>query len=153
MRRDAPIAAASSWSAERSALAADALRQSGRLRLRVHGESMLPTLWPGDVVEIATCSMEDVRSPEIVLAEREGRFFLHRLIAPCTPNGFRLRGDSMPACDPPYPPEALLGRLVRRPDSRQGLSSAAFSRALGMLLCYCGAARRVAMKLQSRRRK
>jgi hypothetical protein len=113
---------------------------------------MLPTLWPGDVVEIAICSVEDVRSPEIVLAEREGRFFLHRLISPCTPSGFRLRGDSMPACDPEYPPGALLGRLVRRPDSRQILSSATFSRALGVLLCYCGVARRLALKIQSRRR-
>src|SRR5277367_622282 len=124
MRRDVTSAPGSSWSAERSALAADALRQSGRLRLRVRGESMLPTLWPGDVVEIASCSIEEVRSPEIVLAARDGRFFLHRLIAPCTPDGFRLRGDSMPACDPQYPPEALLGRLVRRPDSGQILSSA-----------------------------
>jgi hypothetical protein len=151
MRKDAPSAARSIWSTERSALAEDALRQAGHLRLRVHGESMLPTLWPGDVVEIATCSMEDVRSTEIVLAAREGRFFLHRFIAPCTPNGFRLRGDSMPACDPQYPPEALLGRLVRRPE-RRGISSATLSRALGVLLCHCGVARRLALKLQSRRR-
>lgn len=152
MPRDVTSAACSSWSVERSALAADALRQSGRLRLRVRGESMLPTLWPGDMVEIATCAMEDVRSPEIVLAARDGRFFLHRLISPCTPNGFRLRGDSMPACDPQYPPEALLGRLVRPPDAGQGLSSATLARALGVLLYYCGVARRLALKLQSRRR-
>src|SRR5208337_571164 len=112
-------AARSSWSAERSALAADVLRRGGRLRLRVHGESMLPALWPGDVVEIASCSLEDVRPGEIVLARREGRLFLHRLVrrclvAPGTPNGFLLRGDSMPGSDPQFPPEALLGRLVRR---------------------------------------
>src|ERR1039458_6687210 len=157
MRKDAPSAARSIWSTERSALAADALRRAGHLRLCVHGESMLPTLWPGDVVEIATCSMEDVRSAEIVLAEREGRFFLHRFIAPCTPNGFRLRGDSMSACDPQYPPEALLGRLVRRTDGRRRLSSAtplraSLSRALGVLLCHCAVARRLALKLQSHRR-
>jgi hypothetical protein len=151
MPKDVTSAACSSWSAEHSALAAGALRQSGHLRLRVRGGSMLPTLWPGDVVEIAACSVEDVRSPEIVLAEREGRFFLHRLIAPSATDGFRLRGDSMPAYDPEHPPEALLGRLVRRPDSRQILSSATFSRALGVLLC-CGVARRLALKIQSRRR-
>ncbi len=153
----------SSWHAEGSALVAAALRRGGSspqstsqctpqrtpqaVRLRVHGESMLPGLWPGDVVEIASCSMEDVRPGEIVLAVREGRFFLHRLITPCTPNGFRLRGDSMPGCDPQYPPEALLGRLVRGSDERRSLSSASLSRALGMLLCHCGAARRLALKL------
>jgi hypothetical protein len=157
MRRDVTSAARSSGSAERSALAADALRQSGRLRLRVHGESMLPTLWPGDVVEIASCSMADVRSNEIVLAARGGRLFLHRFVAPCSPRGFRLRGDSKPGCDPQYPPEALLGRLVLQSGERRGLSSAevlpaTLSRALGVLLCYCGVARRLALKLQSRRR-
>ena len=81
------------------------------LRLRVHGESMLPTLWPGDLVEIANCSPEELRTGEIVLAMREGRFFLHRLVAPCTSNGFLLRGDSMPGPDPLFPPEALVGRI------------------------------------------
>src|ERR1700689_5188864 len=104
MREEVPSAARSDWSAESCALAADALNQGGLLRLRVHGESMLPTIWPGDVVEIASCSMEDVRSADIVLAARDGRLFLHRFIARETPNGFRLRGDSMPGCDPEYPP-------------------------------------------------
>src|SRR5258708_40141805 len=105
----------SSWSAEGSALVAESLRASGCSRLRVHGESMLPALWPGDVVEIASCSLEDVRPGEIVLARREGRLFLHRLVGrfngPGTPNGFLLRGDSMPGPDPQFPTEALLGRL------------------------------------------
>ena len=114
MLEDATSALRSSCSAAGSALVADVLRRGGRLRLQVRGESMLPTLWPGDVVEIASCSLDDVRPGEIVLARRDGRLFLHRLAAPCTPNGFLLRGDSMPGPDPRFPPEALLGRLVRR---------------------------------------
>jgi hypothetical protein len=161
------------WSAEGSALVADALRRSDRLRqsvrLRVHGESMLPALWPGDVVEIASCSLEDVRPGEILLARREGRLFLHRLVGhfndPRTPNGFLLRGDSVPRPDPFFPPEALLGRLVRVADEESGVSASAlrpgfgvkwfgvkWSRALGMLLCHCGLARRLALKLHSRRK-
>jgi hypothetical protein len=107
---------------------------------------MLPTLWPGDLVEIANCSPDDLRTGEIVLAMREGRFFLHRLVAPCTPNGFLLRGDSMPGPDPLFPPEALVGRLA-------GSSSAlgmAWSRALGLLLCHFSFARRLALKLHVR---
>jgi signal peptidase I len=156
-------AASSSWSAVRSALVADVLRRSDRLRqsvrLQVHGESMLPALWPGDVVEIASCSLEDVRRGEIVLARREGRLFLHRLVAPCTPNGFLLRGDSMPGPDPLFPSEALLGRLVRRADEGRSVSAPAlrpgfgvtWSRAVGMLLCHCGIARRLALKLHWRK--
>ena len=48
---------------------------------QVHGESMLPALWPGDVVEIESCSLEDIRPGEIVLAQRDGRLFLHRFVA------------------------------------------------------------------------
>jgi hypothetical protein len=160
----------SSWSEERSALVADALRRSCRVRLRVHGESMLPALWPGDVVEMAGCSLEDVRPGEIVLARREGRLFLHRLVGrfndPCTPNGFLLRGDSMPAPDPQFPNEALLGRMVQKIDESADEAWAAApvgcpgfglkwfgvkgSRALGMLFCHCGVARRLALKLHGR---
>jgi len=150
----------SSWSAEGSALVAEALRRNADsphrarpdVRLRVHGESMLPALWPGDVVEIASCSLEDVRPGEIVLAVREDRLFLHRLVSRCTPIGFRLRGDSMPASDPPYPPEALLGKLARSVGENRGFSSPVLSRALGMLFCRFGAARRLALRLHGRRK-
>jgi Peptidase S24-like len=168
-------ASASRWirSVEPSALIVEALRRSGHLRqsvrLRVHGESMLPVLWPGDVVEIASCSLEEVRPGEIVLARREGRLFLHRFVGrfndPCTPNGFLLRGDSMPGPDPQFPSEALLGRLVQKVDEGRAVCATAlrpgfrakwfgvkWSRALGMLLCYCGLARSLALKLHSRRK-
>jgi len=165
----------STCSAERSALAAEVLRRSGHLHLQVHGESMLPALWPGDVVQISSCSLEDLRPGEIVLAQREGRLFLHRLVgrftAPGTLNGFLLRGDSMPGPDPQFPIEALLGRLVQKVDERgdhgravhaaaprRGFRANGFgvnvnlSRALGILLCYSGLARRLALKLHSRRK-
>jgi hypothetical protein len=163
----------STCSAERSALAAEVLRRSGHLHLQVLGESMLPAVWPGDVVEIASCSLEDLRPGEIVLAQREGRLFLHRLVGrftdPGAPNGFLLRGDSMPGLDPQFPIEALLGRLVRkvgesaddgravhaaalRPGFRANGFGVKWSRALGILLCYSGLARRLALKLHSRRK-
>jgi signal peptidase I len=152
------ITARSNGNAERSALMADALRLSGRLRLQVHGESMLPALWPGDVVEIASCSLEDVLSGEIVLARRDGRLFLHRLVSTCKPDGFLLRGDSMPGSDPQFPAKALLGRLVSKADVRRGVAGfgvnwfgVRWSRALGMVLCHCGVARRLALKFHSHR--
>jgi hypothetical protein len=146
-------------SAERSGFLADVLRRRDKdgsrssVRLQVYGESMLPVLWPGDVVEIASCALEDVRAGEIVLALRDGRLFLHRLVA-TQPNGFVMRGDSMPGCDPLFPPGALLGRLVHNADAKEsgGRSlGTKFSRAVGMLICHCGVARRLALKLHSRR--
>lgn len=130
---------------ERSLLAAEGLRASGRLRLCVRGESMLPSLWPGDEVEIASCPVEHVSKGEIVLALRDGRFFLHRF-AGRLPGGFLLRGDSMPAADPEFPVEALLGRLS------QPIPLHWWSRAAGRLFCFCGPARRLALKLHATRR-
>ena len=154
MPEDTTLARSSEWSAERSTFVADVLRggnrSSSRVRLRVHGESMLPALWPGNVVEIASCPLEDIRPGEIVLALRDDRLFLHRLVA-VQPNGFLLRGDSMPGRDPRSPPEALLGRLVLGAGKGRGYISSVCSRAAGMLLCHCGVIRRLALKLHSRR--
>jgi hypothetical protein len=144
---------------ERCALAVEILRGTGRLRLQVHGESMLPTLWPRDVVEIEACLVDEVRPGEIVLAVSEGRFFLHRFIRHLTPSGFSTRGDSMPACDPEFPNHALLGRLVAcRHRRRKGESTrvhsvgrlSPWSWAAGKLLCYCGPARSLALRTHVR---
>lgn len=147
------------WSAVRSAIAANCLHNAGRLRLRVYGESMLPALWPGDVVEVAACSLDQVRAGEILLAERDGQFFMHRLIDASPAGGFILLGDSMPRPDPPFPSVALLGRLVHRADDGRRLKDAALhpgfgaklSRAVGVLLCHFRLARRIALNLRSRR--
>ena len=164
MLENATSTVGSNWSAERSALLADVLRRGARLRqgvrLRVYGESMLPALWPGDVVEIANCPLEDVQPGEIVLALRDGRLFLHRFVVRCTPDTFLLRGDSLSAPDPPYPSEALLGRLVCGSDGGQPISTATlrpgfgakWSRALGTLLCHWDMARRLVLKIHSLRR-
>jgi Peptidase S24-like len=166
MLETATSAPRSTWSAVRSALVADVLRRSARSRVRqlvrgeIHGESMLPTFWPGDVIEIESCSLEDVQAGEIVLAQRDDRLVIHRLVARCTQNNFLLRGDSVACPDPPFPSEALLGRLVRRADEGRALSvsalrpgfAAKWSRAVGMVLCHWALARRVALKVHSRRK-
>ena len=142
------MSATANWSAEREALAVDALRSAGRLRLRVRGESMLPSLWPGDVAEVETCSLAEVRPGDIVLAVGDGRFFLHRWIS-SSASGFLMRGDSMPGPDPLYPRDALLGRLaglVRRGKWVAPRRLRSWSRAVGLLLCHCSWARHVALK-------
>jgi hypothetical protein len=131
-------------------MAADTLRRGGHLRLEVRGESMLPALWPGDVVEIAGCSLRETRRGDIVLACREGRFFLHRLLTSFEADGFLARGDSMPRPDPRYLTGAFLGRLVRVFRAGRAISvpvpSRPWFRALGMLFCYCDWARHLALK-------
>jgi len=133
--------------AARSEMAADTLRQNGRLRLRARGESMLPTLWPGDIVEVTRCSISELRRGDVVLAIRDGRLFLHRFFRQ-SGEGFVLRGDSMPAPDPVYSSEAFLARLKSRTAGRQFFTTLppVLSRSLGFILCHCGIARRLALR-------
>jgi hypothetical protein len=154
--RPRPMSAGEQLSAQREALAVEALRRHGRLRLLVHGESMLPTLWPGDVAEIEDCSLPDVHRGDMVLAFRDGRFFLHRLLSQSQRQIFQTGGDSMPGPDPAFSSEAFLGRLIRV--TRTGETPfpptpmTPWTRALGVVFCYCGPARRLALRLHARRR-
>ena len=128
------------------------------IRLRVLGESMLPTLWPGDAVEIEACSNDQLHVGDLVLAVRDGRLFLHRLVSQNLSSGFILRGDSMPAPDALFPPKALLGRLISR-DGWPTPSSlfrarivAKISLSAGFFLCHCSLARRIVLGIHRRRK-
>jgi signal peptidase I len=61
-------------------LAAEVLRSSGQLRLRVRGSSMLPAVWPGDVLLIGRIEAKAVALGDLVLYARDRRFFVHRVI-------------------------------------------------------------------------
>jgi hypothetical protein len=138
-----------SCSGQGETLAVESLRRAGRLRMRVRGESMLPTLWPNDIVEIERCSLADVVVGDIVLGFRDTRFFLHRFVATCD-RGFLMRGDSMPGVDPAYPSDALLGKLIRVERAGREVAAsrwAPFRRAFGFVICYCPWVRRLAFRI------
>ena len=61
------MSASASLSPQREALAVEALRLTGRLRLQVRGESMLPALWPGDVVEAEVTGIGRLRHPVVAI--------------------------------------------------------------------------------------
>jgi hypothetical protein len=96
-------------------LAAEVLRTTGSLRLAAFGYSMLPTLWPRDVLTIQAQSIEQVQAGDVVLFAREGRFFIHRVLQKLEMGGHgRLvtRGDAMPDADAPVSEEELWGKVV-----------------------------------------
>jgi hypothetical protein len=91
-------------------LAAEVLEQNGTVRFRVSGQSMLPTLWPGDVLTIQSKQLDEVDPGELVLYQRRGRFFVHRLISRLgAANYFVTRGDCMAESDSPLSREQFLG--------------------------------------------
>jgi signal peptidase I len=91
-------------------LAAEVLRSSGTLRLRVTGWSMLPTVWPGDTLIVERVDSAEVAEGEIVLFSRERRLVAHRVLKN-KGSEMSTRGDSMTAVDSPVNKNELLGRV------------------------------------------
>jgi signal peptidase I len=93
-------------------LAGEVLRSSGALRLQVAGWSMLPAVWPGDVLVIERATTGEVSRGDIVLFGRDRRLFAHRVVAENLENSAILtRGDAMPGPDPIVRENELLGRV------------------------------------------
>jgi hypothetical protein len=96
-------------------LAAEMLRDCGRVRLQAWGTSMLPSVWPGDLLTIQSAAHNEVVAGDIVLVLRDRRFLIHRLIEKRQDRGFILwvtRGDAVPRNDPPAGASELLGRVT-----------------------------------------
>ena len=110
---------------------------------------LLPSVWPGDTVEVGEYPLQQLRRGDIVLAIRDGRLFLHRFVRHWADGGFVLRGDSMTKADRPYLPDAFLGRMVRD-EGRSPMLAALWRlccRAVGLVIAHVGIARRIAMRL------
>ncbi len=143
----------SAWSAERTALAVEVLERSGSLRLQLRGESMLPTLWPGDEVDIVPCSPEEIRRGEVLLVFRGNRFLLHRVWRILRNGDVVTRGDAVPGPDPAVPAQAIVGKIARA--TRGGRTfrlwrrCSGMRRILGILFCHSTLGRRFVLKLHS----
>jgi signal peptidase I len=97
----------------RRELAAETLRSSGTLRLKVAGWSMVPTLWPGDVLVIAALDSSTICSGDIVLFARHQRFVAHRVVEKSwSGRGIETRGDAVRQMDAPVSNREILGRVV-----------------------------------------
>src|SRR5262245_60784436 len=97
----------------------DIILRFGRAKVRVTGSSMMPSIWPGDVLTVERRPVGQLQDGEIVVFTREGRLFAHRVIA----HGDRhlvTRGDTVPSSDAPVSEAELLGVVVLA--SRRGRS-------------------------------
>jgi signal peptidase I len=144
---------------QKHSLAAEVLRKSGHLRLAAMGQSMLPTLWPGDLLTVRRVQFDEVAVGDVVLFAREDRFFIHRVLGKhdsaggSTGPSLVTRGDSMRAADAPVSPEELLGRVVSA--SRNHAADLAvpgaswFSQSVGFTLAHWDLLRRMVLRLHA----
>src|SRR5580704_251477 len=97
------------------ALVEEVVRSFGKVRLRVLGTSMAPSVLPGDLISIQRAELDEISSGEIVLFSRDERLFVHRVVSrdaaretPCLVT----RGDRLGHEDPPVTAAELLGRVT-----------------------------------------
>lgn len=97
------------------ALAEQVIRSGGPFRLRAWGTSMLPSIWPGDLLTIQQMDPGNVTPGDVLFVVREGRAVAHRFVEwRQTRRGVMCitRGDALPHDDPPVAASAMLGRVA-----------------------------------------
>src|SRR5277367_4245051 len=133
-------------------LAADVLRASGAIRMAALGASMLPSIWPGDLLSIEHTAGEEIIPGDIVLVARDGRFFVHRLIEKHS-SGWITQGDSLPQPDESVEEAQVLGKvsLIHRKsgDIVPHRRISWLGRALAFMLCHWGLFRNMSLRIHS----
>lgn len=133
-------------------LAAEVLRNAGKFRLAAFGYSMLPTLWPGEVLTIQAQSFDQVWPSEVVLFSRAGRFFIHRVVRKLEMGlEARLitRGDALPSVDASVSGIEFLGKVVSVRRGEREIPVPACSRSrrwIGLALTYSVRLRSLALR-------
>jgi len=91
-------------------LIADVARNQGQVQLKVAGASMVPALWPGDLVTVRSCDSSELQPGTIVVFRQNERLVTHRLMywaGDCAVT----RGDARPRYDQPVKAGEVLGRV------------------------------------------
>ena len=84
----------------------EALKDRGRVSLRVHGTSMLPLVRPGDIALIRRDKLENMRPGDIVLFQRDSQLIAQRI------GEDELTSDPSPLATTGDQPECL-GQIIR----------------------------------------
>ena len=140
----------------RLALAAQMLSCHGEIRLELRGASMLPTLWPGDLLTIKSVAHDEIVPGDVVLVMRDNRFFAHRLIKKQQGRDCRswvTKGDAVPQNDALVAPSELLGRIVLIGRGNRnfvpGRRVSLLHSALARMLCRWDRARGLALRMHA----
>lgn len=134
-------------------LVAELLRNGEQARLSVLGASMLPTIWPRDMVTISKIEYCDIAPGDIVVVARGGKLLIHRVVKTAN-GGWVTRGDSASQMDFPISAVDLLGKVISiKRDSREFAPSktSGLQRISGWLLCHSDHIRNLALTYHARR--
>jgi hypothetical protein len=129
----------------------DVARSAGVVRLKVAGISMLPSIWPGDVVTVRHQNFSELKSGEIVLFRQDGSLTLHR-IRRIMADRVITRGDTLSCDDRPVRDAEIVGKLVSidRRGRRIELGRPVWQRLMGLLLQRSDLSMRVVLGVRAR---
>lgn len=92
-------------------LVAEMADRFGEVRLKVTGASMIPAVWPGDILTVRRCDISEMHPGQIVLYRREEKLVAHRIT--CVRGDLlTTQGDSLPHEDPPIRESNIVGLAV-----------------------------------------
>jgi signal peptidase I len=91
-------------------LIADIARNQGQVQLKVAGASMVPALWPGDLVTVRSCETSELQPGTIVVFRQNERLVVHRLMHWAS-DRVVTRGDARPRHDQPVKASEVIGRV------------------------------------------
>jgi len=120
---------------QRTELAAEVVARFGSARIRVQGSSMLPSIRPGDEIELRPVAPQAIEIGDVVAYRRADRLFVHRVVARNSQRELVTRGDTLPQADAPVSESELLGAVsaVRRNGRNVSLQSTLARRATASL--------------------
>jgi signal peptidase I len=144
---------------EKHSLIVEVLRRGHAFRLQVLGASMLPSIWPRDVLKVERKDCSQILAGDVVLVRQEDRFFVHRVVGKASHCGsiqLITRGDCMPQDDPPVSSHEVLGAIsgIYRQGGVHILGNrvSPLEKLVGRLLCHCTWLRNLVLGIHGRYR-
>lgn len=92
-------------------LTAEAVRRFGQVRLRVTGNSMIPCIWPGDILTVQSRPFAQLEPGKVVLCYSNRRYWAHRLVSRVDEKVIT-RGDTHRFNDTAIAADHVLGEVV-----------------------------------------
>jgi hypothetical protein len=92
-------------------LVQEVVQRFGDARIRVQGSSMLPSIRPGDEVELQPIPFHGIEAGEVIAYRRADRLFIHRVIGKDPLNNPITRGDTLRQAEAPVLESELLGSV------------------------------------------
>jgi len=135
-------------------LVAEVVLDFGEAHLKVTGASMIPAIWPGDVITIRRRGVAELQSGQIVLSRRGGMLVAHRITC-IRGHHVITRGDSLQHDDPPVRPSDIVGEVVSivRNGCRVHLTQSCWQRVGSSILRRSDFCLRMALRVNRRLRR